>query len=150
MVTYVNKFKIHRNLIRLLNISYVNTTGYVCLCWYQYRWSTTWFPSVKIIKLRIYNVYLLDQLFKKFLYFGSDNLMFRYFSYFDHIFSVSFWFVQKFLATKISHEDGVRNIQRQVLEWRKSGMKKKMCTARPSWKSISLQNLTYKDSSYKV
>ena len=29
-------------------------------------------------------------------------------------------------------------------------MKQQMCSARPSWKSISLQNLTYKDRLYKV
>ena len=63
---------------------------------------------------------------------------------------MSFWFVQTFLTNKINHEDGVKSIQRQVLEWRKSGMKTKMCSARPSWKSITLQNLTYKDTLYKV
>ena len=29
-------------------------------------------------------------------------------------------------------------------------MKTKMCSSRPSWKSITLQNLTYKDTLYKV
>ena len=64
--------------------------------------------------------------------------------------SVSFWFINTFLTTKINHEDGVKNIQKQILEWRKTGMKQQMCSARPSWKSISLQNLTYKDRLYKV
>ena len=63
---------------------------------------------------------------------------------------VSFWFINTFLTTKINHEDGVKNIQKQILEWRKTGMKQQMCSARPSWKSISLQNLTYKDKLYKV
>jgi len=63
---------------------------------------------------------------------------------------LSFWFVQTFFTNKINHEEGVKSIQRQVLEWRKSGMKTKMCSSRPSWKSITLQNLTYKDTLYKV
>ena len=140
MVPYVIKSKIHQNLIRLLNTSYVNTTGYACLCWFQYPQSTMLFPSVINIELRTFD-FLYDS-------FKQNNVLtpLLLLSYL----SVSFWFVQKFLSTKICHEDGVKNIQRQVMEWRKSGMKQKMCTARPSWKSISLQNLTYKDSSYRV
>ena len=85
---------------------------------------------------------------------AQANKLFMNYSSFISIFivyiSVSFWLVNTFLTSKINHEDGVKNIQRQILEWRKTGMKQQMCSARPSWKSISLQNLTYKDKLYKV
>ena len=38
----------------------------------------------------------------------------------------------------------------QVKAWRKDGKGRKMCTARPSWMSISQQKLGYKDKMYKV
>ena len=41
-------------------------------------------------------------------------------------------------------------IRSQVEAWPLRGLGAKMCTARPSWMSISQQNLGYKDSMYKV
>ena len=136
------KFIILQKLTRLLNIFCENTIGYAFWCWYQYRWCMIYFPQVSVFSKLIKFQFVYRWMISK--YFLIWECLFK------QKFLVSFWFVQKFLSTKICHEDGVKNIQRQVLEWRKSGMKQKMCTARPSWKSISLQNLTYKDTSYKV
>jgi hypothetical protein len=41
-------------------------------------------------------------------------------------------------------------VQRQVRSWRVEGGGRKMCSARPSWMSISQQTLGYKDTLYKV
>jgi len=49
-----------------------------------------------------------------------------------------------------THKDRVRKVQEQVREWRVSGRGRKMCTARPSWMSISQQKLGYKDRMYRV
>ncbi|KAJ6643622.1 Delta(24)-sterol reductase [Pseudolycoriella hygida] len=43
------------------------------------------------------------------------------------------------------HDNKVKNIQRQVQEWRKSGMKTKMCTARPGWQMMSFRRPLYKN-----
>ena len=41
--------------------------------------------------------------------------------------------------TSTSHEERVKNVQRQVRDYIKSGSDKGMCTSRPAWKSVSLQ-----------
>lgn len=43
-----------------------------------------------------------------------------------------------------AHDEKVKDVQAQVRAWIASGMKTHMCTARPSWKSISPQSFTYK------
>jgi len=53
-------------------------------------------------------------------------------------------------VTKARHAAGVAAIQQQVRAWRTEGRGAKMCTARPSWMSISQQSLGYKDNMYKV
>lgn len=49
-----------------------------------------------------------------------------------------------------SHEERVKSVQDQVIRWRTEGNGRKMCTARPSWMSVSQQVLGYKDKMYKV
>jgi len=49
-----------------------------------------------------------------------------------------------------SHEDRVNKIQEQVRRWRVEGKGRKMCTARPSWKSVSPQSIAYKGSMYRI
>jgi delta24-sterol reductase len=44
----------------------------------------------------------------------------------------------------------VKHVQDQVIHWRASGDKRKMCTARPQWMSITQQKLNYKSTSYRV
>ena len=51
---------------------------------------------------------------------------------------------------KRPHEEKVKDVQRQVKEWRESGAKQKMCTGRPGSESITQQVLHYKDTSYKI
>lgn len=57
-----------------------------------------------------------------------------------------FWFSQGANA----HQDNVRKVQDQVRAWRTEGEGRKMCTARPSWMSISQQQLGYKDRMFRV
>ena len=51
-----------------------------------------------------------------------------------------------------SHTNNVKKVQNQVKKWRAEGQPngQKMCTARPSWMSISQQNLGYKSRLYRV
>jgi delta24-sterol reductase len=44
------------------------------------------------------------------------------------------------------HQERVDFVQKQVLDWQKIGDGRKMCTARPTWMSISQQKITYKVS----
>ena len=48
-----------------------------------------------------------------------------------------------------SHEERVKSVQDQVIRWKTEGNGRKMCTARPSWMSVSQQVLGYKDKMYK-
>jgi len=48
------------------------------------------------------------------------------------------------------HQERVDFVQKQVLDWQKFGDGRKMCTARPTWMSISQQKITYKDKAYRV
>ena len=49
-----------------------------------------------------------------------------------------------------THQKNVRKVQEQVRAWRKEGQGRKMCTARPSWMSISQQKLGYKERMFRV
>ncbi|XP_059096258.1 delta(24)-sterol reductase-like [Tigriopus californicus] len=50
-----------------------------------------------------------------------------------------------------SHEDRVKNVQKQVRAWSESGAKVPMCSSRPSAKSISqMQTMAYKDTMYRI
>ena len=49
-----------------------------------------------------------------------------------------------------SHAEKVVKVQEQVRSWRTEGRGRKMCTARPSWMSISQQQLGYKDRMFRV
>ncbi|XP_023349654.1 delta(24)-sterol reductase [Eurytemora carolleeae] len=49
-----------------------------------------------------------------------------------------------------THEERVLKVQEQVRRWQVEGRGRKMCTARPSWMSISQQKLGYKDTMYRV
>jgi delta24-sterol reductase len=48
------------------------------------------------------------------------------------------------------HQEHVDFVQKQVLDWQIIGNGRKMCTARPTWMSITQQQITYKDKAYKV
>ncbi len=61
-----------------------------------------------------------------------------------------FRFVFAFRAPSAKHEDKVRDVQRQVRQWRAEGAKKPMCTARPQWKTITIQMVTYKERMHQI
>lgn len=48
------------------------------------------------------------------------------------------------------HLDKVREVQRQVREWKESGSQQTMCTARPGWQTMSPQNMDYKKRMYAI
>ena len=48
------------------------------------------------------------------------------------------------------HQEKVDFVQKQVLDWQTNGNGRKMCTARPTWMSITQQKITYKDNAYRV
>ena len=48
------------------------------------------------------------------------------------------------------HQEKVDFVQKQVLDWQTIGNGRKMCTARPTWMSITQQKITYKDNAYQV
>ncbi|CAB4056693.1 DHCR24 [Lepeophtheirus salmonis] len=49
-----------------------------------------------------------------------------------------------------SHEEKLKDVQRQVRHRLDTGDKRPMCTARPGYKSITLQQITYKETCYKI
>ena len=57
----------------------------------------------------------------------------------------------KRLDNRDKHDRRVRDIQRQVRQWIAAGSGAKMCTARPSYKNISMmQEFTYKKTMHQV
>jgi len=52
--------------------------------------------------------------------------------------------------TYVHHDERLRRVQRQLKEWRELPERKVMCTARPSWKSISFQPMAYKNKMHKI
>lgn len=50
----------------------------------------------------------------------------------------------------VKHEEKVKNVQKQVRQWMDEGSQTPMCTARPCWKSISLQTMNYKNRMHKI
>jgi len=67
---------------------------------------------------------------------------------------VSFWWIRiRYWLSNgwRDHDAKVRRVQAQVRKWRDEGDKRKMCTARPSWLSISgTFPIAYKDRMFKV
>ena len=49
-----------------------------------------------------------------------------------------------------NHKERVEFVQKQVKDWQIHGHGRKMCTARPTWMSITQQRITYKDKAYQV
>lgn len=60
---------------------------------------------------------------------------------------VNFWMRSR---NSTKHEEKVADVQAQVRAWRDAGCKQPMCTARPGWKSITLQKQTYKERMYGI
>ncbi|TKS75063.1 Delta(24)-sterol reductase [Collichthys lucidus] len=63
---------------------------------------------------------------------------------FDVYYYVRAWLIFKMCSAPKLHDQRVRDIQRQVREWRKDGSKTYMCTGRPGWLTVSLRVGKYK------
>ncbi|KAL4656040.1 delta(24)-sterol reductase-like [Arapaima gigas] len=63
---------------------------------------------------------------------------------FDLYYSLRAWLIFRLCSAPRLHEQRVRDIQRQVREWRKEGGKTHMCTGRPGWLTVSLRVGKYK------
>ena len=68
-----------------------------------------------------------------------------------------FWWVRtrlNFLTcsrnSNLRHEQKVQDVQDQVEAWKASGCEQPMCTARPGWQSITLQQQHYKKRMYNI
>ncbi|KTG34979.1 hypothetical protein cypCar_00017779 [Cyprinus carpio] len=63
---------------------------------------------------------------------------------FDVYYYLRAWIIFKMCSAPKQHDQRVRDIQRQVREWKKEGGKKHMCTGRPGWLTVSLRVGKYK------
>uniref|UniRef100_G3PAV7 Delta(24)-sterol reductase n=1 Tax=Gasterosteus aculeatus aculeatus TaxID=481459 RepID=G3PAV7_GASAC len=63
---------------------------------------------------------------------------------FDVYYYVRAWLIFKMCSAPKLHDQRVRDVQRQVREWRKDGAKTHMCTGRPGWLTVSLRVGKYK------
>ncbi|KAG7316673.1 hypothetical protein KOW79_020214 [Hemibagrus wyckioides] len=63
---------------------------------------------------------------------------------FDAYYYVRAWIIFKMCSAPKLHNQRVRDIQRQVREWKKDGGKAYMCTGRPGWLTVSLRVGKYK------
>ncbi|GMH53784.1 hypothetical protein TL16_g01530 [Triparma laevis f. inornata] len=69
---------------------------------------------------------------------------------FDFVFKIRAAVIQLYFSAPELHEARVGNIQRQVIEWKKNGAGKKLCTARGGWQSVSPGYRPYKKNSTKI
>ncbi|XP_043467652.1 delta(24)-sterol reductase-like [Leptopilina heterotoma] len=60
------------------------------------------------------------------------------------------WIVFRLSTAPTEHGKKVREVQRQVKKWNESGRKQQMCTARPTWQTMSFRQGTYKSSMFQV
>ncbi|KAJ8388495.1 hypothetical protein AAFF_G00133710 [Aldrovandia affinis] len=63
---------------------------------------------------------------------------------FDVYYYLRAWIIFKMCSAPKQHDQRVRDIQRQVREWKKEGEKTYMCTGRPGWLTVSLRVGKYK------
>ncbi|KPP77311.1 delta(24)-sterol reductase-like [Scleropages formosus] len=63
---------------------------------------------------------------------------------FDLYYSLRAWLIFRMCSAPRLHDQRVRDIQRQVREWRREGGKTYMCTGRPGWLTVSLRVGKYK------
>ncbi|XP_034036341.1 delta(24)-sterol reductase [Thalassophryne amazonica] len=65
---------------------------------------------------------------------------------FDVYYYLRAWLILKMYSAPKLHDQRVRDIQRQVREWKKAGGNTYMCTGRPGWLTVSLRVGKYKKS----
>ncbi|XP_028818208.1 delta(24)-sterol reductase [Denticeps clupeoides] len=63
---------------------------------------------------------------------------------FDVYYHLRAWIIFKMCSAPKQHAQRVRDVQRQVREWKKDGAKTHMCTGRPGWLTVSLRVGKYK------
>ncbi|XP_076873148.1 delta(24)-sterol reductase [Brachyhypopomus gauderio] len=63
---------------------------------------------------------------------------------FDVYYYARAWIIFRMCSAPKLHEQRVRDVQRQVREWRKDGGRSHMCTGRPGWLTVSLRVGKYK------
>ncbi|XP_036377811.1 delta(24)-sterol reductase [Megalops cyprinoides] len=63
---------------------------------------------------------------------------------FDVYYYLRAWIIFKMCSAPKQHDQRVRDIQRQVREWKDEGGKTYMCTGRPGWLTVSLRVGKYK------
>lgn len=56
----------------------------------------------------------------------------------------------KMNSAPTKHLQKVKDVQKQVRQWRDNGSIKPMCTARPGWQTMSPQNMDYKNRMHKI
>lgn len=73
---------------------------------------------------------------------------------FSILFDIYFYFraiaIRKFYSAPLLHKQRVREIQDNVLAWKKKGSQRRLCTARGGWQSISPGYRAYKKKSTKI
>lgn len=72
-------------------------------------------------------------------------------SFFYDLFArIRSWIVWSFFQTNVLHDVKVQNIQNQILEWRRNGATKKMCTNRSTWGSVSMRISNFKKNCNRI
>lgn len=61
---------------------------------------------------------------------------------------IIYWLFRR--NSNMRHDDKVKDVQKQIEEWMASGSDQPMCTARPGWQSITLQQQHYKKRMYNI
>lgn len=60
------------------------------------------------------------------------------------------WLAFKLYSSPQRHEQRVKKVQEQVKKWNKDGQKRRMCTARPGWMTVSLRVGKYKATHERI
>ncbi|XP_033219079.1 delta(24)-sterol reductase-like [Belonocnema kinseyi] len=60
------------------------------------------------------------------------------------------WIVFNLSTAPRQHRKKVKEVQKQVRKWKESGEQQLMCTARPSWQTMSFRQGTYKSSMFNI
>ena len=69
---------------------------------------------------------------------------------FDIWFRIRAWFIMKLFSAPLLHLKRVQNVSEQIINWKKSGAKGRLVTARGGWQSISFETRDYKNFSHQI
>ena len=70
--------------------------------------------------------------------------------FYDIYSAVRSYIVFKMNSAPKKHAEKVKRVQRQVREWKDSGSRQPMCTARPGWQTMSPSNMDYKKKMHQI